>query len=56
MIRRFLADRSGQNAFEYALIGSLMAVAIIGALSVMGQSTKNPFDELSATFAANPPP
>jgi Flp pilus assembly pilin Flp len=51
MIGRFLSDRSGQNAFEYALIGSLMAVAILAALTIMGDATKQPFNELSTELA-----
>jgi pilus assembly protein Flp/PilA len=43
--RRFVKDDSGATAIEYGLIAALVSVAIIGALSLLG-------DELNATFTA----
>jgi pilus assembly protein Flp/PilA len=43
--RRFLKDESGATAIEYGLIAALVSVAIIGALSLLG-------DELNTTFRA----
>lgn len=41
---RLVADRSGVTAIEYGLIAALIAVIIIGAVSVVGTN-------LSATFS-----
>jgi len=39
-IRRFLADQMGATAIEYALLTVLIAVAIIGTVSVLGNSVQ----------------
>jgi pilus assembly protein Flp/PilA len=36
LIRRFAAEETGAAAIEYALVASLIAVAIIGALATLG--------------------
>jgi pilus assembly protein Flp/PilA len=36
LIRRFAADQAGASAIEYALVASLIAVAIIGVLATIG--------------------
>jgi pilus assembly protein Flp/PilA len=43
--RKFVKDDSGATAIEYGLIAALVSVAIIAALSVLG-------DNLNATFSA----
>jgi pilus assembly protein Flp/PilA len=42
-----LADQNGATAIEYALIASLIAVAIIGALTVLGTGISSTFAEVS---------
>lgn len=42
-ITRFAKDESGATAIEYGLIAALIAVAIIGAITLVG-------DNLGATF------
>jgi pilus assembly protein Flp/PilA len=42
-ISKFISDESGATAIEYGLIAALIAVAIIGAASLLG-------DQLIATF------
>jgi pilus assembly protein Flp/PilA len=42
-IARFVSDESGVTAIEYGLIASLVAVVIIGAVTLVGTN-------LSATF------
>jgi pilus assembly protein Flp/PilA len=44
-MRKFLSDDSGATAIEYGLIAALVSVAIIGMLSLLGNS-------LNATFKA----
>lgn len=44
MFYRFLADRSGATAIEYGLIATMLAVALIGGASVLGQTINNVMD------------
>ena len=48
--RMFLADSSGATAIEYALIASLIAVFLIGALSALGTSLSSEFAEVGSAF------
>ena len=36
MMKRFLRDERGATAIEYALLGALISVAIIAAVSLLG--------------------
>ena len=47
-LKFFLADDSGATAIEYALITSLIAVFIIGALSALGTSISSEFTEVGS--------
>lgn len=51
-IARFFKDESGATAIEYGLIAALIAVAIIGAVTTVGNNTAATFDEVSAGLAA----
>ena len=42
-IKNFANDESGATAIEYGLIAALIAVAIIGALSLLGPQLKATF-------------
>jgi pilus assembly protein Flp/PilA len=46
----FAADDSGATAIEYALIASLIAVFIIGALQVLGTGISSEFTEVSGAL------
>jgi pilus assembly protein Flp/PilA len=46
-IKKFLANESGATAIEYALIASLVAVAIIGVLGTLGKNIANTFNEVA---------
>jgi pilus assembly protein Flp/PilA len=46
----FVADESGVTAIEYALIASLIAVFIIGALSALGTSISSEFTEVGGAI------
>jgi pilus assembly protein Flp/PilA len=49
-VERFLADEGGSTAIEYALIGSLVAVAVVAGVSAVGSTlASNYFD----TYADN---
>jgi len=46
-IKRFLNDESGATAIEYGLIAALVAVAIIGAVGLLGDRITATFDAIS---------
>jgi pilus assembly protein Flp/PilA len=49
-IRRFVANEEGATAIEYALIASLIAVAIVGVLTVLGTQIASTFGEVSGNL------
>jgi pilus assembly protein Flp/PilA len=51
-IKTFIRDESGATAIEYGLIAALVAVAIIGALTVLGQELTNIFQYVADTLAS----
>ena len=52
MIKNFVKDESGATAIEYGLIAALVAVAIIGALTVLGTELSNIFTYVANTLAS----
>jgi pilus assembly protein Flp/PilA len=46
--KTFLDDASGATAIEYALISSLIAIAIIGGVTASGTRLSEEFSEMSA--------
>jgi pilus assembly protein Flp/PilA len=49
-LKKFVANESGATAIEYALIASLVAVAIIGALGLLGTKLQNTFNEVAGNL------
>ena len=49
---KFLSDERGATAIEYGLIAALVAVAIIGALTVLGTELSNIFQYVADTLAS----
>jgi pilus assembly protein Flp/PilA len=49
-IKVFIADESGATAIEYALIASLIAIAIIAALTNLGTRLSSTFREVSSNL------
>lgn len=49
-LKSFVANESGATAIEYALIASLIAVFLIGALSALGTKLSSEFAEVGAAF------
>ncbi len=45
---KFWKDEEGATAIEYALIAGLIAVVIIGALTVLGNSVDGLFRDISS--------
>lgn len=49
-VSRLLGKDSGATAIEYALIASLISIAIVGALIVIGQSLSGIFTTVSTSL------
>jgi pilus assembly protein Flp/PilA len=49
-IKKFVANDSGATAIEYALIASLVAVAIILSITALGTHLQNTFNEVSSNL------
>lgn len=49
MLARFFKDESGATAIEYGLIAALVAVAIITALTLLGDSLSTMFQDVATT-------
>jgi pilus assembly protein Flp/PilA len=50
LVVRFLADRSGATAIEYALIGSLISIAIIVGATAIGIKLNDAFNSIAGKF------
>ena len=48
--KRFLCEDDGVTAIEYALIASLIAVVIVGAVTTLGTKLVVLFDSVVAAF------
>ena len=49
-VLNFIRNDSGATAIEYALIASLIAVAIIGAVTTVGGKVSTVFTEVGASL------
>jgi pilus assembly protein Flp/PilA len=47
---RFAQDTSGATAIEYSLAAVMMAVAVIGGMTVLGPPVKALFESIVAAF------
>lgn len=47
---RFLKDESGATAIEYGLLAALIAVAIIGAVTVLGTTLSTKFAGIASSI------
>ena len=47
---RFMRDESGATAIEYGLIAALVAVVLVGALTLMGTKLSGTFDKVSTNL------
>mgnify|MGYP001791972801 CR=1 FL=1 len=52
-MREFFKNESGATAIEYGLIAALIAVAIIGAATSLGEQVTATFDEVSGAMAGD---
>ena len=46
-LRRFAADEGGATAIEYALISSLIVVVIVGAVTMLGSTVANTYNNVA---------
>lgn len=46
MFKSLLSDESGQGMAEYGLILALVAVVVVGALTLLGNGISDKFDEV----------
>jgi len=51
-IKNFANDESGATAIEYGLIAALIAVAIIGTLTLIGPKLNGAFDKVEKGLPA----
>jgi len=49
-VQNFLKDESGATAIEYGLIAALIAVAIIGGATSLGENLDATFTSISGTL------
>ena len=49
-LKKFLSNEDGATAIEYALIASLVAIAIIGALGNLGTKLQRTFNEVASNL------
>lgn len=50
LFHRFVRDDSGATAIEYGLIAALIAVIIIGAITVVGTKLSTTFSTVAASI------
>lgn len=51
LVKKFINDESGATAIEYGLIAALIAVVIIGAVTLLGDSIKNQFTTIGTAIS-----
>jgi pilus assembly protein Flp/PilA len=49
-LKQFAADQSGATSIEYALIAVLVAIAIIGSVTALGNSLKSIFTSVATAL------
>ena len=49
-VRKLIVDKKGVTALEYALIAALIAVVIIGSVSLLGTSVSQVFSTVANTM------
>ena len=50
LLARFVKDESGATAVEYALLASLIAIAIIGGATAMGGAINTKFNAIATSL------
>ncbi|MBV8083527.1 MAG: Flp family type IVb pilin [Chloroflexi bacterium] len=52
-LRRFVTEEEGADATEYALVIGLVALAIVGAVGLLGTNLGNAFNDIANKVKAN---
>ncbi len=52
-VSQFMNDESGATAIEYGLIAALIAVVIVGAVTLLGSNLVSLFDEVGSDIPTN---
>jgi pilus assembly protein Flp/PilA len=52
-LQAFIGDESGATAIEYGLLAGLVAIAIIGSFTLVGNSIQSLFNNGTAEVLAN---
>ena len=50
MLRRLLADETGQDLMEYAILAALLATVTVAALSLLGTEISKLFVDVTGKF------
>jgi pilus assembly protein Flp/PilA len=50
IVKNFVADESGATAIEYALMASLIALALVTVLTALGTKLSSEFTEISTAL------
>jgi pilus assembly protein Flp/PilA len=53
MLRSFFAREDGQGLVEYALILVLIAIVVIGILTLLGQRVSNVFSQIDSGLSSS---
>jgi pilus assembly protein Flp/PilA len=53
MIKKFFKDEAGASAVEYGLLVALIAVVIIGAVSMLGSTISTMFTSVATTLSTS---
>lgn len=51
-LRRLFQGRDGSTGIEYAIIGSLLSIAIIGSVSLLGNNVTNVYQDVADKVSA----
>lgn len=52
-VRRFLRDDHGATVVEYALLVALIALVVIGAVSLLGSASSTKLDQAAQSLSAS---
>ena len=52
-LRRFIADKSGATAIEYALLAALLALAVVSAAHALGPHVAAAMDRVGAALVGD---
>ncbi len=56
LVDRIITEEDGQGMIEYALIGALLAVALIVAIGVLGDEIRGTWNQIGTALPGNAAP